>query len=54
MYRSVFGVGVRVLQVAARQHGLLSVVKSDGSEFFPVADDRLLNYDFVEGEFPLK
>jgi len=54
MYRSVLGVGVWVLKVAARQHGLLSVVKSNGSKFLPVADDGLFHHDFVDSKLPLE
>jgi len=35
---------IRVLQMAARQHSLLSSVKGDGAEFFPIAYSRIF-YD---------
>lgn len=44
---------VRVLEVAARQHGLLRALKGDGAEFLPVADQGVLLEDLVDRELSL-
>ena len=49
----VFRHGIRVLQAAAGKHCLLRVVESDLSEFLPVADNRLVGQNLVDGELTL-
>lgn len=45
---------VRILQRAASQHGLLSVVEGDGTEFLPVADQVIFDDNLVNGQFSLR
>ena len=44
----VLGGRIRIFEDAARQHGLLRVVKGDGAEFLPVADERVLFEDLMD------
>lgn len=39
-----------IFQSAARQHGLLGTVESDGTKLFPVAHKLILDNDFVDGD----
>jgi hypothetical protein len=44
---------VRILQSARCQDGFLTLIESDGAEFFPVRYQRVFGHDFVESEFTL-
>jgi len=48
------GVAVRIFQGAAREHCLLSAIKSDGTELFPVAHELVFHDDFVDRKFTLE
>ena len=42
-------VGERTTQSAACEHSLLLLVKADGTEFLPVADELVFHYNLVNG-----
>lgn len=46
-------VGIWTLQCAAGEHGLLGIIKGNGSELLPVADELVFNNDFVDSKFSL-
>lgn len=47
-------VGIRIFEVATRQHGLLRSVESYRAKFLPVADSRVLDNQLVYCQFPLQ
>lgn len=46
-------VGIRALKSAASEHCLLCVVEGNGTKFLPVADELILNDNFMNGKFSL-
>lgn len=51
--RNSFPRPIGTFKGTARKHGLLGVVKGDGTELLPVADQLILDDDLVDGEFTL-
>lgn len=51
--RNSFPRPIGAFKSTARKHGLLGVVKGNGTELLPVADQLILDDDFMNGEFTL-
>lgn len=45
---------VGTFQCAAGKHGFLGIVEGDSTELLPVADQLVLDNDFVDGKFALQ
>jgi len=45
---------VGAFQRAAGKHGFLGIVEGDSTELLPVADQLVLDNDFVDGKFSLQ
>ena len=44
---------IRALERAASQHRFLRIVEGNGTKFFPVADEVVLDNDFVNSQLSL-
>ena len=44
---------VWIFQGTSRQYSFLRIIKGNGEEFVPVADEIVLYHDFVKSQFPL-
>lgn len=49
----VFRGRIRILDRAAGKNGFLIRLESNGTEFFPIADERVLSHDFMQSQFTL-
>ena len=47
------GFGLLVFERTARQHGLLRIIKCDGEEIIPIANEIFLCHYFMESELAL-
>lgn len=48
-----FSFGVLISECAARQHGLLRIIKCDGKEVVPIANEVFLCHYFMKSELAL-
>ena len=46
--------GIRALQRATGEHGLLGIVEGDSAELFPIADQLVFDDDLVNSKFALQ
>lgn len=49
----IIRLGVWILQVATRQHGLLRIVEGDRAKLLPIADDGFVLEDLMNGDLAL-
>lgn len=47
------GIGLGIFQGATSEHGLLGVIEGNSAELLPVADQLVLDNNFVNSEFTL-
>ena len=47
-------VGVRTLQRATGEHGLLGIVEGDSAKLFPITDQLVFDNDLVDSKFALQ